>query len=115
MDRAILGLAAETRATGEAPAGALGIARAPSRRPVELDLLASDAWPGVPPTAVLLPPDKCRSLWRQFFSESARSVQQAVAVQARTSLCPPDKLIGADCLGTAMSSADCWSLQSGLA
>ena len=81
VDRAIVGLAAEVRSTGEVGSGMAAMSRATSRRPAELDLLASDEWPGVPSGAILLAPDKCRSLWRQFFSESARAVQQAVAVQ----------------------------------
>ncbi|MCJ1422125.1 Cell wall protein rhd3 [Sticta canariensis] len=95
IDRAVSGLTAESRATGEQPgAGATAaFSRAASRKLGDLDLLADDEWPGVPPAAVLLQPDKCRTVWRQFFTDSARSVQQAVAVQdmrkATSSRMPP--------------------------
>lgn len=41
-----------------------------------LDMLSLTEWPGVPPAAVLLPPGQCRSLWRQFVSDSNFIVQQ---------------------------------------
>jgi hypothetical protein len=46
-----------------------------------LDMLSLTEWPGVPQAAVLLPPGQCRSLWRQFVSDSNFIVQQAVATQ----------------------------------
>ena len=79
MDRAVLGLAAEMRSTGDI--GAAPMARANSRRAPELDMLVSDEWPGVAQSATLLEPEKCRTLWRHFLAESSRAVQQAVAVQ----------------------------------
>ena len=86
VDRAIVGLAAEYRSTGEVGTSGGTFSRAASRKVGDLDLLPSDDWPGVPAAAVLLPPDRCRTIWRQFFTESARTVQQAVAVQVGLSL-----------------------------
>ena len=40
------------------------------------DMLSASEWPGVPPAAVLLAPGQCRSMWRQFLSDSNFVVQQ---------------------------------------
>lgn len=45
------------------------------------DLLSAAEWPGVGEDDVLLPPAQCRSIWRQFMSDSTFSVQQALATQ----------------------------------
>lgn len=89
IDRTLSGLTAEARATGEVGAGRGGksFSRAASRKLGDLDLLASDEWPGVPADAVLLQPDKCRTVWKQFCIESSRAVSQAVAVQVKCLRC----------------------------
>eukprot|EP01018_Ginkgo_biloba_P020342 Gb_41500 [translate_table: standard] len=43
--------------------------------------LASSTWEGVPPSDVLITPVQCRSLWRQFKSETEYTVGQALAAQ----------------------------------
>lgn len=43
-----------------------------------LDMLSLTEWPGVPQAAVLLSPGQCRSLWRQFLSDSNFIVQQVL-------------------------------------
>lgn len=45
------------------------------------DLLSAAEWPGVDDTDVLLSPNQARSTWRNFVSDSALSVQQALATQ----------------------------------
>jgi hypothetical protein len=40
------------------------------------DLLSAVEWPGVAEEDVLLAPGQCRSIWRQFMSDSTFSVQQ---------------------------------------
>ena len=40
------------------------------------DMVAASAWPGVAPERVLIAPAQCRTLWRQFASDSAYAVQQ---------------------------------------
>ncbi|KAH9305485.1 hypothetical protein KI387_009889, partial [Taxus chinensis] len=46
-----------------------------------LNSLASSTWEGVPPSNVLITPVQCRSLWRQFKSETEYTVGQALAAQ----------------------------------
>lgn len=53
-----------------------------------LDMLSLTEWPGVPQAAVLLPPGQCRSLWRQFVSDSNFIVQQ-VGMRQSCSRVPP--------------------------
>eukprot|EP01018_Ginkgo_biloba_P028053 Gb_27309 [translate_table: standard] len=43
--------------------------------------LASSTWEGVPASDVLITPVQCRSLWRQFKSETEYTVGQALAAQ----------------------------------
>ncbi|CAH8278258.1 unnamed protein product [Arabidopsis lyrata] len=45
------------------------------------DPLASSSWEEVPPKNVLLTPVQCKSLWRQFKSETEYSVTQAISAQ----------------------------------
>lgn len=52
----------------------------------DFDLLSAAAWPGIPPEDVLLTPAQVRTIWRQFTSDSALSVQQAVATQQANKL-----------------------------
>ena len=41
-----------------------------------VDIMAAAEWPGVAASDVLLGPSQCRSLWRQFLSDSTFTVQQ---------------------------------------
>ncbi|CAH2046365.1 unnamed protein product [Thlaspi arvense] len=45
------------------------------------DPLASSSWEAVPPKDVLLTPVQCKSLWRQFKSETEYTVTQAISSQ----------------------------------
>ena len=45
--------------------------------PSGVDIMASSEWPGVSPADVLLSPGQCRTVWRQFLSDSTFTVQQA--------------------------------------
>ncbi|KAF8092028.1 hypothetical protein N665_0427s0009 [Sinapis alba] len=45
------------------------------------DPLASSSWEEVPPKDVLLTPVQCKSLWRQFKSETEYTVTQAISAQ----------------------------------
>lgn len=45
------------------------------------EALGLSEWPNCPPHHVLLTPPACRTLWRQFVSDSNLVVQQAVATQ----------------------------------
>ncbi|CAL9203938.1 unnamed protein product [Musa hybrid cultivar] len=47
-----------------------------------LDPLASSSWEEVPQTKTLITPVQCRSLWRQFQSETEYTVTQAISAQA---------------------------------
>ena len=40
------------------------------------DLVAASEWPDLPVDVVLLTPAQCRTLWRQFSSDSMYAVQQ---------------------------------------
>ena len=44
--------------------------------PSGVDIMASAEWPGVAPADVLLSPGQCRTIWRQFSSDSTFTVQQ---------------------------------------
>ena len=44
--------------------------------PIGVDIMASSEWPGVAPADVLLSPGQCRTVWRQFSSDSTFTVQQ---------------------------------------
>ena len=41
-----------------------------------VDIMAAAEWPGLAAADVLLSPSQCRSLWRQFLSDSTFTVQQ---------------------------------------
>ncbi len=56
-------------------AGARG-SRAGGSGEDDFDIVAANDWPGVPPNRALLGPAQCRTLWRQFSSDSAYAVQQ---------------------------------------
>lgn len=45
------------------------------------DLVAASDWPDLPAEVVLLSPAQCRTLWRQFSSDSIYAVRQAQATQ----------------------------------
>ncbi|XP_010481636.1 PREDICTED: protein ROOT HAIR DEFECTIVE 3 homolog 2-like [Camelina sativa] len=45
------------------------------------DPLASSSWEEVPPKNILLTPVQCKSLWRQFKSETEYTVTQAISAQ----------------------------------
>lgn len=45
------------------------------------DMVAASEWPGVPEQLVLLTPSQCRTLWRQFSSDTSYTVQQARAAR----------------------------------
>ncbi|KAJ8553269.1 hypothetical protein K7X08_023947 [Anisodus acutangulus] len=46
-----------------------------------VDLLASSSWDEVPPSKTLITPVQCKSLWRQFKTETEYVVSQAIAAQ----------------------------------
>lgn len=62
----------------------LAVAGGESSTQVSLDLLTVAEWPRVEKEDVLLTPAQARSIWRQFVSDSALSVQQALATQEAT-------------------------------
>ena len=43
-----------------------------------VDIMASSEWPGLAVDDVLLPPGQCRTIWRQFLSDSTLTVQQVL-------------------------------------
>lgn len=66
-----------SRSSGSASVSSIdGSRRSSTAGGSDLDMLSLTEWPGVPPAAVLLPPGQCRSLWRQFVSDSNFIVQQ---------------------------------------
>lgn len=54
--------------------------------PDTIDIQTTPSWPNVDPADVLLSPAQVRSAWRQFSSDVALSVQQAVATQEANKL-----------------------------
>ena len=40
------------------------------------DMVAAADWPGLPEQLVLLSPSQCRTMWRQFSSDTSYAVQQ---------------------------------------
>ncbi|KAL6005921.1 Cell wall protein rhd3 [Asimina triloba] len=52
-----------------------------NRSVTSLDPLASSTWEEVPATKTLITPVQCKSLWRQFKTETEYSVTQAMAAQ----------------------------------
>ena len=75
-----------------------GAGKAKSMKPTAtsapgFDILSATHWPGVAAGDVLLPPGAARTIWRQFWSDSALAVQQALATRGPTAPprtgCPP--------------------------
>ncbi|KAK6148720.1 hypothetical protein DH2020_016245 [Rehmannia glutinosa] len=56
-------------------------AAASTNRSISVDPLASSSWDEVPSSKTLLTPVQCKSLWRQFKSETEYTVSQAIAAQ----------------------------------
>ncbi|KAM7476049.1 hypothetical protein LguiB_023292 [Lonicera macranthoides] len=63
-------------ALGDVKAGAVT-----NRSTTSLDSLASSTWEEVPPAKTLITPVQCKSLWRQFKTETEYSVTQAISAQ----------------------------------
>ncbi len=59
----------------------LGLQEAHAVKNESFDIHAAPSWPNIEPYNVLLTPAQVRSSWRQFSSDVALSVQQAVATQ----------------------------------
>lgn len=72
VEVAVLRMAAAREGAAAAAAAAAG---------GELDVLSAVEWPGVERELVLLSPPQCRTIWRQFVSDSNFAVQQALATQ----------------------------------
>jgi len=71
VERAILRLAeGSSVAAAKAPAAA-----------DQFDIVSAAEWPSVAKEDVLLPPSQARTVWRQFSSDTALSIQQAKATQ----------------------------------
>ncbi|XP_042052423.1 protein ROOT HAIR DEFECTIVE 3 homolog 1-like [Salvia splendens] len=56
-------------------------AAASGNKSITADPLASSSWEKIPPTRTLLTPVQCKSLWRQFKSETEYTVGQAITAQ----------------------------------
>ncbi|KAG8380094.1 hypothetical protein BUALT_Bualt07G0157900 [Buddleja alternifolia] len=56
-------------------------AKASTNRSVSADPLASSSWDQIPSSKTLLTPVQCKSLWRQFQTETEYTVTQAIAAQ----------------------------------
>ncbi|KAK4481986.1 hypothetical protein RD792_012902 [Penstemon davidsonii] len=56
-------------------------AAASTNRGISVDPLASSSWDEVPSSKTLLTPVQCKSLWRQFNTETEYTVSQAIAAQ----------------------------------
>ena len=82
VERALLSLAADRR-----PVQASGETEVSSHS-AEWDTLAAPDWPGVPETAMLLSPSRCRALWRQFTSDTNFIVQQVGCSSLLSWVCP---------------------------
>ncbi|XP_042048217.1 protein ROOT HAIR DEFECTIVE 3-like, partial [Salvia splendens] len=54
---------------------------ASGNRSITADPLASSSWEKIPPTRTLLTPVQCKSLWRQFKTETEYTVGQAITAQ----------------------------------
>ncbi|KAL3639767.1 Cell wall protein rhd3 [Castilleja foliolosa] len=52
-----------------------------ANRSISVDPLASSSWDEVPSSKTLLTPVQCKSLWRQFKTETEYTVTQAIAAQ----------------------------------
>ncbi|XP_049393297.1 protein ROOT HAIR DEFECTIVE 3 isoform X1 [Solanum stenotomum] len=52
-----------------------------SKSIISVDPLASSTWDEVPPSKTLITPVQCKSLWRQFKTETEYVVSQAIAAQ----------------------------------
>ena len=59
----------------------LGLQEANASKNDSFDIHAAPSWPNIEPYNILLTPAQVRSSWRQFSSDVALSVQQAVATQ----------------------------------
>ncbi len=73
-------------AAAAAAAAASSDDTATSHYATDFDLLSATEWPGVSKEDVLLTPSQARTVWRQFSSDVALSVQQAVATQEANKL-----------------------------
>jgi len=82
VDTAIMRLAEvpSSKTSGSTPAAAA------AKSSSEFDLLSASEWPDVAKEDVLLTPAQARTVWRQFSSDVALSVQQAVATQEANKL-----------------------------
>lgn len=88
VDTAIMRLAEISSKTSGITAAAAAAASitAASKASAEFDLISASEWPGVAKEDVLLTPAQARTVWRQFSSDVALSVQQAVATQEANKL-----------------------------
>jgi hypothetical protein len=75
-----------TAAAAAAAAATSSTTTAAAKANAEFDLLSASEWPGVAKEDVLLTPAQARTVWRQFSSDVALSVQQAVATQEANKL-----------------------------
>jgi protein SEY1 len=90
VDTAIMRLAefssSKTSGLTAAAAAAAAAKTSGSHAATEFDLISASEWPGVAKEDVLLTPAQARTVWRQFSSDIALSVQQAVATQEANKL-----------------------------
>ena len=89
VDTAIMRLAefSTSKTSGiTAAAAAAATANTAAARAADFDLISASEWPDVPKEDVLLTPAQARTVWRQFSSDVALSVQQAVATQEANKL-----------------------------
>lgn len=87
VDRAVLEHAdASASSSGSS---SIGLDEAPKAAASQekFDMVAASEWPGVPKEDVLLTPSQCRTLWRQFASDSNTAVQQVRYWRDRILLC----------------------------
>ena len=75
MGHAVVSYATSEGASARGQEASSGAASS-SEANASFDIVAASAWPGVPAERVLLAPAQCRTLWRQFASDSAYAVQQ---------------------------------------
>lgn len=76
VEQSVLSLAADREALREESATSTS---EDAQSPQVLDILAASEWPNISAAAVLLSPLQCRTLWRQFISDSNSHVQQVWA------------------------------------
>ena len=79
IDRAVMSLAADKSSSTdeEESATSNGV------HGDEFDVVSASEWPGLPSEVVLLQPQQCRQIWRQFSTESHFPVQQALDMQVK--------------------------------